>query len=157
MLLSADLQTKLSQFTFIFPDKGKIRAEILKQSCPSVTVFLFYCFADLCFTPNLPLAHCFLFCPPPFLRPSLSAVHAKSAVVSGSLRNASCQSDRRGVTSVQSRQRGDKPSTLRTGTTLRVWTRAEEKEGEAECVGVRTAVLERMSQCFVFFFKEGTG
>lgn len=31
-----------------------------------------------------------------------------------------------------------------------VWTRAEEKEGEAECVGVRTAVLERMSQCFFF-------
>lgn len=41
-----------------------------------------------------------------------------------------------------------------------VWTRAEEKEGEAECVGVRTAVLERMSQWFfllLFFFKEGTG
>lgn len=34
---------------------------------------------------------------------------------------------------------------------MRVWTRVEEKEGEAECVGVRTAVLERMSQCFVFF------
>lgn len=32
---------------------------------------------------------------------------------------------------------------------MRVWTRAEEKEGEAACVGVRTAVLERMSQCFV--------
>lgn len=45
----ADLQTKLAQFTFIFPDKGKIRAENMKAKlsvCHGVFILLF---ADLCF------------------------------------------------------------------------------------------------------------
>lgn len=50
----ADLQTKLAQFTFIFPDKGRIRAENMKAKlsiCHCVFILLF---ADLCFAHNLP-------------------------------------------------------------------------------------------------------
>ena len=45
---------------FIFPDKGKIRAEILKRNCPSVVLFHFnaFCWSLLCTNPPPPLPLC---------------------------------------------------------------------------------------------------
>lgn len=54
MLLSTEQQTKHMQFTFIFRDKGRIRAVIFKQNCPSVIEFSFIVLLIFFFTHNPP-------------------------------------------------------------------------------------------------------
>lgn len=87
-----------------------------------------------------------------------STVRAEIAAVSGSLRNASCQSDRRGVTSAQSRHRGDKPSTC-----ARVYVCGHEPKRRKTarqfvCVGIFALAHLRMSQCIAgSFYGENTG